>query len=119
MAAQVVIATTVAELAVQAVAIGSEPVTPAVQETHEPEYKAYPVLHAVLVTVVPFTLQNLALEPQAAHDVPFDPYPLKQVMQAVELQAAQLVPQAVQLPEAAVKMNPEPQLDKILRLPPT
>jgi len=41
------------------------------------------------------------------------------VIQAVELHEAQLVPQAVHDPEAAVKMNPEPQEDKILKVPPT
>jgi len=110
----------VADDAVQVAALESAPVIlDAVQETHAPLNKEYPELHAVTVTVVPFTLHALALVPQEAHEVPLGPYPLLQVIQAVELQVAQLVPQAVQLPEAAVKINPEPQADKILKDPPT
>jgi len=120
LALQLVTVAVVADAAVQAAALGSAPyMLDDVQETHEPLNNEYPVLHRVFVTVVPFTVQVLALLPQAAHEVPFGPYPMLQVMQAVELQVAQLVPQAVQLPEAAVKMKPEPQADKILKLPPT
>jgi len=90
-----------------------------VQETHAPLYKANPALQAVLVIVVPLTVQVMAFEPQATPEVPLIPYPTLAVIQLVELQVRQLVPQAVQDPEAAVKMNPEPQLDKILKDPPT
>jgi len=77
-------------------------------------------LHAVFVTVVPLIVQAAALLPQATQAVPLIPYPVvEQVIQAVELQTPQLVPQAVQLPEAPVKINPEPQVDKMLKDPPT
>jgi len=111
--------TAVAEVAVQVAAFGSAPVVPEVQLTQAVPNKAYPLLQAVIVIVVPFTVQVLALEPQETAAVPLTPYPVYGVIQLVELQAAQLVPQAVQLPEAAPKMNPEAQLDKIVKDPPT
>jgi len=111
--------TTEADVAVQVRACVSDPVDPEMQETHAPPNNAYLELHAVIVTVVPLMVQAAAFAPQEAADVPLTPYPLRGVIQAVELQVAQLVPQAVQLPEAPVKMNPEPQLDKILKAPPT
>jgi hypothetical protein len=75
-------------------------------------------LQEVIASVPLVNVHVAAFDPHEAQLVPFKPNPLAHVIQDVELQVLQFVPNAVQLPEGLLNKNPTEQDCKIFKVVP-